>query len=32
VVSVPLPGEMIFRMIRLQRGERAPRSDAVSAA
>jgi hypothetical protein len=24
--------EMIFRMARLQRGERGPRSDAVSAA
>lgn len=32
VVFVLLLVEMIFRMIRLQRGERAPRSDAVSAA
>src|SRR5512140_3088294 len=32
VVFVLLLVEMIFRMIRLQRGERGPRSDAVSAA
>jgi TRAP-type transport system small permease protein len=32
LVFVLLLVEMIFRMIRLQRGERAPRSDAVSAA
>jgi TRAP-type C4-dicarboxylate transport system permease small subunit len=32
LVFLMLLVEMIFRMIRLQRGERAPRSDAVSAA
>ena len=32
VIFVLLLIEMIFRMIRLQRGERGPRSDAVSAA
>jgi TRAP-type C4-dicarboxylate transport system permease small subunit len=32
VVFVLLVIEMVFRMIRLQHGERAPRSDAVSAA
>jgi len=32
VVFVLLLVEMVFRMIRLQRGERGPRSDAVSAA
>jgi TRAP-type C4-dicarboxylate transport system permease small subunit len=32
VVFVLLAIEMVFRMVRLQRGERAPRQDAVSAA
>jgi TRAP-type transport system small permease protein len=32
IVFVLLLIEMVFRMIRLQRAERAPRSDAVSAA
>jgi TRAP-type transport system small permease protein len=32
VVFVLLLVEMVFRMIRLQRGERGPRNDAVSAA
>jgi TRAP-type transport system small permease protein len=32
VVFILLLIEMVFRMVRLQRGERAPRSDAVSAA
>lgn len=32
VVFVLLAVEMVFRMARLQRGERAPRQDAVSAA
>jgi TRAP-type C4-dicarboxylate transport system permease small subunit len=32
IVFVMLLVEMVFRMIRLQRGERGPRSDAVSAA
>jgi hypothetical protein len=31
-VFVLLAAEMIFRMIRLQRAERGPRHDAVSAA
>ena len=32
LVFVLLAVEMVFRMIRLQRAERMPRSDAVSAA
>jgi TRAP-type C4-dicarboxylate transport system permease small subunit len=32
IVFVMLLVEMVFRMVRLQRGERGPRSDAVSAA
>ena len=32
VAFVLLAIEMVFRMVRLQRGERAPRQDAVSAA
>ena len=32
VIFILLAIELVFRMIRLQRGERGPRSDAVSAA